>query len=350
MITRLRSFRFRLPLTGTLQLRHSTVTAREGLLIELTDDRGFTALGECSPLPGFFQESVDDCAGWLRSQRAAIVGQSISELPMPPFPSLKAGLEQAAHWLECLFAGRSPFVSSASSPVSIPVNALLTGSRETILQKAANCAAQGYRAAKLKVGARPVHEEVALVREVRTLLPDSISLRLDANQRWSFADALQFGRALDWSGIEYCEEPLAEPSRLSEYVAALPEAKIALDESFSANGPGLLDLNASPAAVILRPQLLGGLAATKGVIDLLESRRIPMVISSAFESTVGLLSLLSVAAMTPGEIRPAGLDTVSWLAADSVTPSLRIENGMIACPDWWHQLTVNESVGEWHEY
>ncbi|MEW5993410.1 MAG: hypothetical protein AB1744_03345, partial [Candidatus Zixiibacteriota bacterium] len=59
-------FRFSLPLRMSLESKHGTLTGREGIIIELSDDAGHVGLGEVSPLAGFSLESLDEAIAQLR--------------------------------------------------------------------------------------------------------------------------------------------------------------------------------------------------------------------------------------------------------------------------------------------
>ncbi len=69
-------------------------------------------------------------------------------------------------------------------------------------------AEEGYRAVKLRVGARPPEEDLARVRAVREAVGDSLRLLVDCNERLDFATALWLGARLEGLGVYWLEEPL----------------------------------------------------------------------------------------------------------------------------------------------
>src|SRR5690606_27455981 len=101
---------------------------------------------------------------------------------------------------------------------TIPLNGLLSGSIESIESGAKQLLAEGYRTFKIKVGRLPVEQEIAMVQHVRKTIGNNIALRLDANRSWTLQTALLFGEAVAECGIEYIEEPLAQPEHLQEFV------------------------------------------------------------------------------------------------------------------------------------
>lgn len=340
-----RVFHFRIPLRHALVLRHVTLHERAGLIVELRDSNGMIGYGECSPLPGFFRDSLTDCTEWLSNHQDELHYGEVSEAP----PSVQSALDQARLWLQCKKENRSPLDAFNIKTRVLSVNALLTGSPEEVLQRAASCRSEGFTAAKLKIGRGRVSDDLNLVRMVREILPAEISLRLDANQSWSYDDGLEFSRAVEWSGIEYCEEPLADSSQLAKLITEIPAARIALDESFSTMGMDALVHFPAPTAIILRPQVLGGIAVTRKFIHCFAQRGITTVISSAIESSLGLMGVMFCALSVAEPIRPAGLDTLSWLGEDSIVPPLSISQGAMVWPASWDSFAINEQVGVWHE-
>jgi len=66
----------------------------------------------------------------------------------------------------------------------------------------------GYTAVKMKVGGPDWHEDVRRVAAVREAIGPTITLMVDANQRWDRHTALQCGRALERYDLAWLEEPL----------------------------------------------------------------------------------------------------------------------------------------------
>ena len=121
--------------------------------------------------------------------------------------------------------------------------------------------------------------------------------------------------------IGYIEEPCASPGDLRQFInsAGLP---VALDESLLELSPNALNDFADIAAVVLKPTLLGGFERAAGLARWAQECDIKVVVSSSFESSVGLGALAQFAAAfgTPGVAM--GLDTARYLADDLLTEPL----------------------------
>ena len=106
---------------------------------------------------------------------------------------------------------------------------------------------------------------------------------------------------------------------------------LAIDESLLEMDPGNLLSCSGVKAVVLKPTLLG---IEKTMQFAREALRVGMtpVISSAFESSVGITVLAQIASsLNQGDV-PAGLDTLDWLAQDLLESPLPIEHGALAVP------------------
>ncbi len=327
-----RILRYRLPLVAPLPLAGRVIHERSGLLVRIDSDSGAWGWGDVAPLPGFSRESIADAeaelTAWadrMRGARFDLRGDGLErwlgyESAVAASPSVRFGLETALLSLERRVEDGTA-AELACFQGAVPVNGLLAGSREQVLVDARRLREGGCRAVKLKVGSRPVAEDVELTRAVRDVIGDVVSLRLDANRSWSLEQAVTFGRELVDAGVEYLEEPLRDPADLRELFdgTGIP---VALDESLLELRPEDLEGRREVGAVVLKPTLLGGLARAGEWAAKASALNIRPVVSSCFESGVGLLALAGFAWASTGDAVPAGLDTYRRLAVDVVEPRL----------------------------
>ncbi len=201
------------------------------------------------------------------------------------------------------------------------VSALVSGPPDTVLEVAGRARSAGYAAVKLKVGRRPVEEDVELVRAVKEELGDTVVLRLDANRAWSLEEAERFVRGVAGLPFEFIEEPLADPAQLPVLVRETG-VRVALDESLAGMQPGALEAHSYARAAVIKPTLVGGLSRTLRFAKRATLLGMKPVISSAYETGVGTAALAALAAGVGGEEVPAGLDTYRQLAGDVLRPRL----------------------------
>jgi O-succinylbenzoate synthase len=229
-----------------------------------------------------------------------------------PAPSVRFGLELAILNLRAASSETSCPELLKGRP-RVPVNGLLSGSREEVLEGARRMKDAGYRAVKVKVGARQVAEDARLVRELFEEAGSTLSLRPDANRAWDYEQAAEFLRGAP--RFEYLEEPLSDPTRLPQLVREFG-VPVALDESLVGMEPEVLEDHRYARAVVLKPTLIGGICNTLRMTERALRLGMTPVVSSVYESGVGTGALVALAAGIGDHPVPAGLDTYRALADD----------------------------------
>jgi O-succinylbenzoate synthase len=183
---------------------------------------------------------------------------------------------------------------------------------------------------------------------VRAALGPAGRIRVDANGGWDVDQAARMLAALAEFGLEYAEQPcasLAEMARLRRLVSV----PLAADESIRrAEDP--LAVRAAGAAdiVVLKAQPLGGV---RSALRVARACGLPVVVSSAVESSVGLAAGLALAAALPELPYDCGLATISLLAADVTAAPLAEQDGMLpvrcAAPDPERLAAVESDPAPW---
>ena len=193
---------------------------------------------------------------------------------------------------------------------------------EELLQSFAEC-----DTVKIKVGEN-LGEDILRVARVRALLPKA-KLRLDVNGGWSVAEALiALYEIYEKVGpLEYVEQPCAtlEELRLLKEKLVI-EIKIAGDEVIrKAKDPFAIDLQGAVDVLMLKVAPLGGITRAR---EIGAHHKLPMVISSALDSAVGISYGLQLAASLPSLDYACGLATGQLLSADIA--ALPLKNGELA--------------------
>jgi O-succinylbenzoate synthase len=182
--------------------------------------------------------------------------------------------------------------------------------------------ASGCRTIKIKVGDP---ESAARVRAVREALPGA-KIRLDANGSWNVEEALRELSALRHFDLEYAEDPVASMEdlaklRLRSPVAVAAEACVRTVE----DAKRLRRLGAADVLAI-KPQRIGGIKASLAAA---EEADIPVVPSSALETSVGLAAVLAVAAALGDLPFAAGIGTALLLEEDVAADPLIPQDGAL---------------------
>jgi O-succinylbenzoate synthase len=182
----------------------------------------------------------------------------------------------------------------------------------------------GVKTFKVKVGT-DVSEDLHRLELVRTLRPNA-TIRVDVNGLWSVDEAEKFINTI--GDVEYVEQPCATIEELRELKKRV-DVKIVGDEVLrKAADPFDVDLSGAVDYLMLKVQPLGGI---KRAHKLAEHHNLPVVVSSALESAVGINYGLILAASFEGLSFDCGLGTGSLLAKN--LGELPIVDGKIAISD-----------------
>ena len=276
---------YRLPLRN----RFRGITVREGVLL-----RGPAGWAEWSP---FAEYAFPETGAWWRAAwEAANVG----------FPA--------------------PVRDRVPVNVTVPAVDAATAHR---LVATSSCTT-----AKVKVAERgqAFAEDLDRVEAVRDALGPSGRVRVDVNGGWQVDEAVVKLTELSRFGLEYAEQPCATAEDLAELRVRLArggvDVLIAADESIRRQGDPerVVALEAADIAV-LKVQPLGGV---RRCLELAERLGLPVVVSSALESSVGLAAGVALAAALPELPYACGLNTAAMFAADVTADPLVAVDGAIA--------------------
>ncbi|MBX3099416.1 MAG: o-succinylbenzoate synthase [Salinibacterium sp.] len=182
----------------------------------------------------------------------------------------------------------------------------------------------GCRTVKVKV-ADPGHtlaDDVARVTAARAYLGASGRIRVDANGAWTLDEAERAIHALAPYDLEYVEQPCAsvhELAELRERVAYMG-IPIAADESVRKASDPLAVVRAGAAdLLVIKAQPLGGITAALAIVA---EAGLPVVVSSALDTSVGISMGLHLAAAIAELDYDCGLATASLFAHDVTTEPL----------------------------
>ena len=263
---------FRLP----MRRRFRGTTERQGVLL-----RGPAGWGEFSPFPEYGPAYA---ARWL------LAAQEAASEPFPP---------PRRAWV----------------PVNVTVPAVDAATAHRLVRES------GCATAKVKVAepGQDLADDVERVAAVRDALGPDGAVRVDANAAWDVETAVLAIARLDVAahGLEYVEQPCRTLAELGE-VRRRVTVPLAADESVrTADDPlRIAGLDAADV-VVVKVQPLGGVRRALEVID---AAGLPVVVSSALESSVGLAAGVALAAALEHLPHACGLGTAAMFVGD-VTPT-----------------------------
>ena len=254
---------------------------RSGVLI-----RGVAGWGEFSPFPDYDDAT---CARWLAAAR---------EAADEGFPS--------------------PLRDRVPVNTTVPA---VDAERAHELVRSSGCTT-----AKVKVAepGQTLADDIARVEAVRDALGPTGKLRVDANGAWNVDDAVTALKALDVFALEYAEQPvqtleeMAQLRRRTDVLLAADESVRRAEDPLRVAGLQAADI------VVLKVQPIGGV---RRCLEVAEACGLPVVVSSAVESSVGIAAGVALAAALPELPFACGLGTVSLLHGDVTADPLLPDNG-----------------------
>jgi O-succinylbenzoate synthase len=234
-------------------------------------------------------------------------------------PFVEYGDAEAAHWL-------ASAIESATTPrpqlfrTSVAVNGTIPDLNDPSQLKKIADSFPGVKTFKVKVG-NDLAADLVRVNTIRELQPQA-KIRIDVNGLWSVAQAEEFLNSV--GEIEYVEQPCSTIEELRE-LKRKTSVKIVGDEILrKAVDPFDIDLTGAVDYLMLKVQPLGGIKRAHAIA---EHHKLPIVVSSALESAVGINYGLTLAASFQELNFDCGLGTGSLLAQD--VAHLPIVDGMI---------------------
>lgn len=230
---------------------------------------------------------------------------------------------EAAHWLAAAIEAAyrpSPPPRRDRIPINATVPAVAPAQVPEVLARF-----PGAKTAKVKVAepGQTLADDVARVNAVRAHVP---TVRVDANGGWSVAEAVDAAAALTADGaLEYLEQPCPTVAELAELRRRI-DVPVAADESIRKADDPLHVVRAGAADVaVLKVAPLGGVGR---LLDIAAQIDIPIVVSSALDTAVGIGRGLLAAAALPALHHACGLGTGGLFVEDVAEPSPLVD-GML---------------------
>jgi O-succinylbenzoate synthase len=262
-------------------------------------------------------------------------------------PFLEYDAQESLLWLESAIEAAT---TRFDSPLwmEIPVNATVPASDDEAEIERILSWYPGVNTVKIKVGTG-IREDLVRITRVRKYLPNA-KIRIDVNGSWSVDDAVFNIRTIvgevAGEALEYVEQPVATLDELKELKNRLVvDVKIAGDEVLrKAKDPFAISLDGAIDILMLKVAPLGGI---NRALQLAAHHKLPVVVSSALESVVGISHGLKLAAQLPELKYACGLATGALMAED--LGEIPITNGVMSVDTYEPDLERLERFKVSHE-
>lgn len=322
-IAKVSIYQYKLPFNELVRVKNKELDTREGLIIRILTDDGLEGLGEISPLPGLYPYTLSEVLDQLKNLLPFLSGSSLSScsnskgkyLPknisdMDLFSSVRFGLEMAFLNLASL-ANNTNLGNLITSDCleEVKIHGLLQGDVQTVTKLAKELMTKGFVSFKIK-GTEDIDSDIKKLTALAKATNNKALFHLDCNQKWNLPDALKLCDQLQKTPLLYIEEPFKNINEVPEFyqLAMIP---IALDETLLTEDFERLKSLDGFEYLIIKPQLVGGIEKTLDLVGRCQALAVAPVISSSFESELGIQTLVQIAgAINTGQ--SCGLDTLKY--------------------------------------
>jgi o-succinylbenzoate synthase len=345
LITKIEIYKSPIKLKEPFVISLGMLAYAENAIVRIRTKEGITGIGECSPFKTINGESMDTCF---------IVGQYLAKglLGMDPLD-----IEVCSTVMDKIIYGNCSIKSAfdmalydiASQHTNLPLFRFLNGNDQKQLITdytvsigdpdqmaidALKIKENGFRLIKVKLG-ETKEKDFERIRKIREAIGYDIPLRIDANQGWDTAEAIQLMQALEPFQIQYCEEPIPRWNfmELSKIRKQSP-IPIMADESCCDHHDlkRLIDLGSCDLINIKLGKSSGIFNALK-MIQLAENAGINIQIGGFLESRLGFTAAAHLA-LTSDRIIYFDFDTPLMFTEDPVEGGITYQgNGIIDIPE-----------------
>ncbi len=228
-ITQIDIYRFSIPMEPFV-IATGTMDYAQNVLIRVKTNDGIYGLGECSAFPMIVGETQETCLAMAKDFAKIWIGKDPLDIPS----RMQDLLAYADHNATIKSAFDMALFDISAKAAKLPLYQFLGGEKRSIetdmtigiaspekmREAALYYQSKGCRILKIKLG-KDVHEDIKRVQMIRSAVGPTMKIRLDANQGWSFDDALLALGTLADQDIEFCEQPMR-----TWYDDLLPELKL----------------------------------------------------------------------------------------------------------------------------
>jgi L-Ala-D/L-Glu epimerase len=321
-----------------------TMHYAQNILLHVHTDAGYYGVGECSAFPMIVGETQATCFEMAKDFAALWKGKNPLDMEarmrqLHDFTAfnatIKSAFDMALHDLAAKAAGQPLYRYLGGNNQAIETDLTIgIDTPEKMAQKAIQFKKDGVRMIKIKLG-KNGPEDVERVGQIRAAVGETIVLRIDANQGWSFDSAKQALQQMGPFNIQFCEQPMRhwDDHRLPE-LRRLSPIKLMADESvFDHHDAQRLIAAGACDYVNIKFAKSGGILEANKINAVCEEHHIPCMMGGMLESRVALTAFAHFA-LAHDNILFHDMDTcLLGHKTDPVTGGVRYNGYFLETPD-----------------
>lgn len=310
LITNIEIYRFSIPMVP-FTIATGTMDSAQNVFIRVHTNAGYYGVGECSAFPMIVGETQDTCLIMAREFAKLWKGRNALNIP------------ERLQQLHGLTAGNTTIKSAfdmalydiAAKNAALPLYKFLGGNKrfvetditigisspEEMVEKAIQFKRSGANILKIKLGKGAV-EDVERIKRIREAVGRELKMRIDANQGWSFEDAVYALHGMRDCAIEFCEQPMRtwHDDKLPELMKLSP-VKIMADESIYNHHDARKQINSGSCNYInIKMAKSGGILEAMQIHEVAAKNGIACMMGGMLESRIALSAKLHFVYASPG--------------------------------------------------
>jgi len=291
----------------------------QNTFIRIHTDSGHYGVGECSAFPMIVGETQDTClvlardfARIWKGKNPLAIADRMAELHLfiAGNTTIKSAFDMALHDLAAKEAGVPLYRFLGGQRKDIVTDITIgLGEPEFMAQKAEELKAGGAAVLKVKLGKNP-KDDVARIRAIRRVVGFDIPVRIDANQGWSFEEAVEALNGMESFKIQFCEQPMRSYNdHLLPELRSQTIVPIMADESvYSALDADRLCRNDACDYINIKFSKSAGISEALKIQAVAAEYEIPCMIGGMLESRLALSAKVHFA-YASGNVKFYDLDT-----------------------------------------
>lgn len=317
-ITHTQIWKFSIPMEP-FTIATGTMDYAQNIFIRLFSDEGIYGVGECSAFPMIVGETQNTCyelakdfAALWKGKDATEINNRIGELHLAIAgnSTIKSAFDMALYDLVAKSRNQPVYEMLGGKNRKLKTDITIgIDTAEQMAEKAVGMIRNGAEMLKIKVG-KNAREDVNRIKTIRNAIGPNIILRIDANQGWSFEDAVYALNEMEPFDIQYCEQPMRKwNDHLLPELRNMVKIPIMADESvfFAHDAERLIRENACDY-VNIKFSKSGGFNESLQINQVCENAGIPCMIGGMLESRIAL-SAFAHFALACENVRFHDLDT-----------------------------------------
>jgi L-alanine-DL-glutamate epimerase-like enolase superfamily enzyme len=317
-ITRTDIYKYTIPMVP-FTIATGTMANAQNLFIRVHTDAGITGVGECSAFPMIAGETQATCfemakdfAGLWKNKDASAIPERLAELDQFTAGNYtaKSAFDLALYDIAAKAANK-PLYAFLGGQKKLIESDLTIGidTPEKMATTALGFLEKSVNIIKIKLGKKPA-EDIERVRQIRAVVGPKIKLRVDANQGWSYDEAVEALTGLAAFDIQFCEQPMRtwNDELLPELCRISPIPVMADESVFTHHDAERIIRNKACAYINIKFAKSGGIQEATLINKVAEKNGIPCMMGGMLESRVALSAKVHFA-MANNNISFYDLDT-----------------------------------------